>query len=457
MYPNLINTPKIYSGKNCVLDNANIFVTYGKKCLIVTSRTAGEKSGALADVIKALELNNIGYDIFNKITENPLVSTVIEGGRFARETGADFIIGIGGGSPLDASKAIAICAQNPQYDIDGLYNRKNPSKALPVILVGTTSGTGSEVTGVSVLTNDNTMQKKSIGGADCYGAVAFCDAKYTYSMSYDVTVTTALDAFAHAVEGFFSPRCTEYALMYAKMALNLGKPVFCEKPFTVTFEDTEELISLAKEKNLYLCEAMWTWFSPTANEVKKWIDENKAGKIASADFRYHIRTVQYKGRHTDPKRAGGALLDITIYPITYAYRLWGLPDKIESSATIKNGIDLNDSIVFTYKNGLKVNISASISDYLGLETMKIKGDKGTIKAPFFHAYNGVTFKSGFHKETFKGDGPKINSYIDEFNAVADDIRKGRKESSMVPLKATADVMKLLDNIREQIGLNYETE
>lgn len=221
MYPDLINTPKLYSGENCVLENANIFATYGKKCLIVTSKTAGEKSGALADVTKALEMNNIGYEVFNKITENPLASTVITGGAVAREIGADFIVGIGGGSPLDASKAIAICAKNPEYDIDGLYNRKNPSKALPVILIGTTSGTGSEVTGVSVLTNDNTMQKKSIGGADCYGAVAFCDAKYTCSMSYDVTVTTALDAFAHAVEGFFSPKCTEYTLMYAKKALRL--------------------------------------------------------------------------------------------------------------------------------------------------------------------------------------------------------------------------------------------
>ena len=232
MYPYLINTPKIYSGKNCVLENANIFATYGKKCLIITSRTAGEKSGALADVISALEYNDISYRIFNKITENPLVSTVIEGGAVSREFGADFIVGIGGGSPLDASKAVAICAQNPDYDIDGLYNRKNPSKALPVILVGTTSGTGSEVTGVSVLTNDNTMQKKSIGGADCYGAVAFCDAKYTYSMSYDITVTTALDAFAHAVEGFFSPKCTEYSLMYAKKALPLlyrGLKVLNEK------------------------------------------------------------------------------------------------------------------------------------------------------------------------------------------------------------------------------------
>ncbi len=221
MYQDLFITPKVYSGKNCVTLNRNVFSTFGKRCLIVTSKTGAQKSGALDDVAEVLKSLNIEYEVFNKIGENPLVSTIIEGGKTAREFGTEFIIGIGGGSPLDASKAIAICAQNPGFDIDGLYNRQNPAKALPVILVGTTSGTGSEITGVSVLTNDNTMQKKSIGGADCYAAVSFCDAKYTYSMSYNVTVTTALDAFAHAVEGYFSPKANHISDYYAEKALPL--------------------------------------------------------------------------------------------------------------------------------------------------------------------------------------------------------------------------------------------
>lgn len=221
MYQDLYITSKIISGENCVVNNKNIFASFGKKCLIVTSKTSAVKSGALDDVKNALGSLGIEYTVFDKITENPLVSTVIEGGRAAREFGAEFVIGIGGGSPLDASKAVAICALNPDFDIDGLYNRKIPAKALPVILIGTTSGTGSEVTGVSVLTNDNNMQKKSISGPDCYGAVCFCDAKYTHSMSYDITVSTALDAFAHTVEGFFSPKCTEIPMMYAKKAIPL--------------------------------------------------------------------------------------------------------------------------------------------------------------------------------------------------------------------------------------------
>ncbi len=262
---------------------------------------------------------------------------------------------------------------------------------------------------------------------------------------------------ADGVEGVYIVTPHNAHFRYAKLSLGLGKPVFCEKAFTVTARETEELISLAREKNLYLCEAMWTWFSPSANMTKKWLDEGKIGKIKEASFSYHCRTVGYKGRHTDPKRAGGALLDITVYPITYAYRLWGKPEKITVKAKLKDGIDLGENIVFTYSDGFRVNITASISDFIGLEKMVIRGEKGKITAPFFHAVNGITFKKGlFVRETFKGDGPKINSYLDEFDSVAEDIRSGKKESAFVPLDATRDVMKLLDEIREQMGLHYDS-
>lgn len=260
---------------------------------------------------------------------------------------------------------------------------------------------------------------------------------------------------AKGVDGVYivTPHNAHYR--YVKQALELGKPVFCEKSFTVTAQETDELIALAREKDLYLCEAMWTWFSPSANQTKKWVNEQKVGKINSAEFTYHVNIINGAERVRDPKRAGGALLDITIYPITYAYRLWGIPEKIESKGNLQNGIDVSEDIVFTYPN-FKVNISASIADFKGFEKMSIKGDKGEIKATLYHAMNGVTYKkSMFKKETFKGNGPKINSYVDEFDTVAQEIREGLKESRMVPLKATSDVMHLLDEIREQIGLNYD--
>ena len=259
---------------------------------------------------------------------------------------------------------------------------------------------------------------------------------------------------AEGVDGVYivTPHSSHYK--YAKMAIELGVPVFCEKAFTVTAKETDELIAFAREKNVYLCEAMWTWFSESANKTKEWIDAKKIGRVHSADFSYHVRTIDKKGRHTDPKRAGGALLDITIYPVTYAYRLWGTPAAIESVGVIKEGIDHSEKIVFTYPD-FKVSISASIADFKGLEKMTIKGENGEITAPFYHCCNGVTYKKSlFKKETFKGKGPKFNSYLDEFDAVAEDIRAGRTESKMVPLKATSDVMHILDKIREQIGLEY---
>ena len=216
---NIYMPARIICGSGCVLKNSAVFASFGKKALIVTGGSSAEKSGALSDVKAALAKEGIEYLHFDKISQNPLASVCIAGGSAAREFGADFVIGIGGGSSLDASKAVAICALNPEYDIKGLYGRSIPSKALPVVLVGTTSGTGSEVTGVSVLTNDETGMKKSISGADCYAAVSFLDYNYTSSMNRAVTVSTALDAFAHAAEGWFSKKCTPVIEGYARLAL----------------------------------------------------------------------------------------------------------------------------------------------------------------------------------------------------------------------------------------------
>ena len=210
---------RVICGSGCVQKNSAVFASLGKKALIVTGGSSAVKSGALADACAALEKEGIAYGVFDKISQNPLVSVCIAGGAAAREYGADFIVGIGGGSSLDAAKAVAICAENPDYDIKALYGRNIPAKALPVVLIGTTSGTGSEVTGVSVLTNDETGMKKSISGADCYAAVSFLDYNYTSSMNRAVTVSTALDAFAHAAEGWFSKKCVPIIESYARIGL----------------------------------------------------------------------------------------------------------------------------------------------------------------------------------------------------------------------------------------------
>lgn len=214
---------KIISGRDCVLKKGSCIKNYGKKCLIVTGKNSAVKSGALSDVKALLDSNGTEYRVFDKIEPNPETLTCKEAGKCAKEYGADFIFGVGGGSVLDASKAVAIFASNDiEYHAD-IYNRSVPAKHLPVILLGTTAGTGSEVTGVSVLTNSDNGIKKSISGPDCYADISFCDYKYTMTATVATRITTALDAFCHAAEAFVASSSNNLSESYSLKALSLLK------------------------------------------------------------------------------------------------------------------------------------------------------------------------------------------------------------------------------------------
>ena len=134
---------KVFSGKDCVKNNAEKFAL-GKCCMIVTGASSAIKSGALDDVISVLSDKGIEYVVFDRIRENPLLSTIYDAGVIAVEYGCDFIIGIGGGSPMDAAKAIAAFAANPGIAPDEIYNVSALKSSLPIIEIPTTSGTGSE-------------------------------------------------------------------------------------------------------------------------------------------------------------------------------------------------------------------------------------------------------------------------------------------------------------------------
>lgn len=210
---------KLISGRSCIAENAGVFSRFGTKCLIVTGKSSAIKSGAIDDIKSALEQNDIKYEIFDEICENPYLQHCHECGTAAREFGADFIIGVGGGSPLDASKAAAIYAANPQMQAQEIYDMDWANPPLDLILAGTTAGTGSEVTAVSVLTDKTTGRKRAITHPDCYAKISFLDPKYTDTMPISVTISTALDALSHAVEGFLSPSCGEFADIFARKSI----------------------------------------------------------------------------------------------------------------------------------------------------------------------------------------------------------------------------------------------
>ena len=226
-------------GKDAVTENSSLLRGLGSRCLIVTGRHAAKASGALDDACKALEKEGVAYAVFDEITANPLLSSCRKAGEKAREINAEFILGIGGGSPQDSCKAIAIYATNPDLSELDIYKRVYSNPPLPVALIGTTAGTGSEVTAVSVLTNDETGVKKSIKGPDCYAKISFCDPKYTYSVPLEQTISTALDAFAHAAEGFFTAKCEGIERLYAEKCI--PSLYSCLKALAEGREITEDL------------------------------------------------------------------------------------------------------------------------------------------------------------------------------------------------------------------------
>lgn len=199
-----IGTRAIF-GDGCIKANGAEFLKYGKRALVVTGKRSAKESGALDDICEVLGQVNIDYNIMDKIENNPTLENVALGAKEARKYGADFIIGIGGGSPLDASKAIAVLAVN---DIDPveLYKNKFVNTPLPIMAIPTTAGTGSEVTPYSILTRNDIQTKMSFGNQDTFPKIAFLDPGYTECLPMHITVNTAVDTLTHAIEGYISKR-----------------------------------------------------------------------------------------------------------------------------------------------------------------------------------------------------------------------------------------------------------
>lgn len=203
---------KIIAGDNVVSDNPDDLIL-GKKAMIVTGKHSGKKSGALDDVTAVLEQNSVPYLVYDKIENNPSIESTAEGGDAARSFGADFIIAIGGGSPLDAAKAIAVYVVNEpkegsDFELYDIYSGKFKNKPIPMAAIPTTAGTGSEVTPYSILTLHREKNKKSFSSPDVFFKTAFLDGKYIVDLPVQVLRNTAVDALSHLIEGFTNKRST---------------------------------------------------------------------------------------------------------------------------------------------------------------------------------------------------------------------------------------------------------
>lgn len=209
----------IYSEKDCVEKYGRIMSKTGRKALIVTGRKSSRVNGSLDDVIKALEANEGQYVIFDQVEENPSIETVMEARKLGLQEKVDYVIGVGGGSPIDAAKAIALMLGNPQCDERILF-QSEMRRYLPVVAVPTTAGTGTEVTPYSILTIHEKRTKKSISHR-IYPVLALVDYKYLKTQSEEVLINTATDALAHLVESYLNTKANDLNKMYSEKGLRL--------------------------------------------------------------------------------------------------------------------------------------------------------------------------------------------------------------------------------------------
>lgn len=205
---------KVIYGTNCIADNAALIASFGRKALIVTSPSSA-KNGSLDDVIAALRQHNVAYGIFDQCENNPSLEMTDRLGAFARADHYDFVIGIGGGSAMDSAKAASVLAVN-NYPAQDLFLNQFPQQPLPLIEVPTTAGTGSEVTYNAVITIDGGRNKKSFGTSVTHAKLALLDARYTETLPMTLTRYTALDALAHAIEGYLSCKASPAGTMIAQ-------------------------------------------------------------------------------------------------------------------------------------------------------------------------------------------------------------------------------------------------
>ena len=177
---------------------------YGKKALIVTGHSSAKKSGLYDKVKDSLKAEGIDAVLFDKVAQNPLTTTAAEGAAFAKDNGCDVVVAIGGGSIMDCAKAIAFLAVNDGDVSDYIFGKKASDTALPIILIPTTCGTGSEGNGIAVLTNPDNGDKKSLRCNAIVAKVSIVDPECMMTMPKHVLASVGFDALCHNMEAYTS-------------------------------------------------------------------------------------------------------------------------------------------------------------------------------------------------------------------------------------------------------------
>jgi predicted dehydrogenase len=257
----------------------------------------------------------------------------------------------------------------------------------------------------------------------------------------------------------------------AGMCLEAGRHVLCEKALTLNAREAEELVALARRHDRFLMEALWMYCHPLIRRLKGLVDEGVIGEVRTVQADFGINghlmpgarngTLPPSHRLRDPAQGGGALLDLGVYPVSFAQLLLGEPSDITARAVLsEEGVDLQTGALLTWESGALASVHCSIDGGTPVSA-SVTGSQGRIDLPdgFFFPDRLVLHRAGRDPEEFTADpadGPR-GSLKHEAAEVMRALRAGERESPLVPLDGSLAVMRTLDAVRQQIGVRYPGE
>ena len=294
------------------------------------------------------------------------------------------------------------------------------------------------------------VASRSQAGADSFEQQFEVPHRYASyeAMMHDPIVDAVYIATPHS--------CHKYNTI---LCLAAGKPVLCEKPFTINAQEAEAIINIARAKKILLMEAMWMRFLPIMMRLRKMLSQGVIGepRLLSADFGFH-KEFNAESRLYNPELGGGALLDVGVYTLSLASMIFGAPTRITGMAHLgESGVDEQSSMTLAYTSGQMASLYTAIRTTTFQEA-SIMGTKGRIKinSPW---WKGTTMtlmrdndKDDFVEVPFEGNGYQYEAM--EFMRL---LREKKTESDIMPLDESLAIMKTMDALRKLWGLKYPME
>lgn len=327
------------------------------------------------------------------------------------------------------------------------------------------------------MTKNNTIRWGILGAGKIARAFA-TDFQYLQQAELVAVASRSPEKSAQFASAFSIPETCDYAGLYnhpqldaiyiatphnfhfeqAAQAMRAGKAVLCEKPVTVHPGQYQQLVALAKQQQVFLMEAMWTYFIPALAEAKNWVTEGRIGELKRIQADFCFPSGPEVERLWNPALAGGSLLDIGIYPIAFAnYFMHQKPQRIQASARLSStGVDECTGIHLEYSS-TSANLYSSIVSK-GTNTGYLFGSNGYIKLPSFWRSTAIELYNNEDEliDCFS-DGRTTRGFHFEMQHVTDCLLQGLSESPVMSFEESMRIQEIMWEVRQQIGLHFPLE